>query len=176
MKRYFNNVETLEQLRKQYKELLKKFHPDNGGSEDATKAINVEYDQLFKVLKYKHEHESKSADSSQDTADNAESGYNANMYDWENDTALREVLQKIINFNGIEIDLIGAWIWLDGNTYPYKESLKEYGFRWSKQRHKWYWHDGEFKRHGNNKLSYLDIQKMYGSTSVHTMKRELLEA
>ena len=27
--RYFKNVETLEELRKQYKELLKKYHPDN---------------------------------------------------------------------------------------------------------------------------------------------------
>ena len=39
-KRYFNNPETLEELRKQYKELLKKYHPDNGGSEEVTKAIN----------------------------------------------------------------------------------------------------------------------------------------
>lgn len=26
---YFKNVNTLEELRKQYKELLKQFHPDN---------------------------------------------------------------------------------------------------------------------------------------------------
>lgn len=35
MKKYFKNIETLEQLRKQYKELLKKYHPDNAnGSTD----------------------------------------------------------------------------------------------------------------------------------------------
>lgn len=174
MARYFINVNTLEELRRQYKELLKKFHPDNGGSEEATKALNVEYDQLFKILKDKYE--SNSADSNQNNSSNTESAHSANTYDWENDQALREVLQKIINFNGIEIDLVGAWIWLDGNTYPYKESLKEYGFRWSKQRLKWYWHDGEFRRYGNSKLTYMDIQRLYGSTSVHTMKRELLEA
>lgn len=39
-KKYFNNPETLEVLRKQYKELLKKYHPDNDGSEEAMKAIN----------------------------------------------------------------------------------------------------------------------------------------
>ena len=27
--KYFKNVETLEELRKQYKDLLKKYHPDN---------------------------------------------------------------------------------------------------------------------------------------------------
>lgn len=31
MNKYFNNVNTLEELRKQYKELLKKYPPDNGG-------------------------------------------------------------------------------------------------------------------------------------------------
>ena len=39
---YFKNVNTIEELRKQYKDLLKKFHPDNGGSEEITKAIKVE--------------------------------------------------------------------------------------------------------------------------------------
>ena len=48
---YFKNIETLEQLRKTYKNLLKQEHPDNGGSEEIMKAINVEYEQLFKLLK-----------------------------------------------------------------------------------------------------------------------------
>lgn len=173
MARYFNNASTLEQLRRQYKELLKKHHPDNGGSEEVTKAINAEYDKLFKVLKDRHE--SKSADGNKGTA-GSEKADNANMYDWENDKALREILQKIINFSGIEIDLVGAWIWLDGNTYPYKDSLKEIGFRWSRQRRKWYWHNGEYRRKGNSRLTFVDIQNLYGSTSVHTMQRELLEA
>ena len=41
--RYFKNVETLEELRKQYKELLKKYHPDNpNGSTEATQEVNAE--------------------------------------------------------------------------------------------------------------------------------------
>ena len=59
---YFKNVETLEELRRQYKELLKKYHPDNpDGSTEATQEINSEYDRLFKVLKNRHE--SKTAES-----------------------------------------------------------------------------------------------------------------
>lgn len=46
--KYFNNVNTLEELRKQYKELLKMYHPDNpNGSTKATQEINAEYDGLF---------------------------------------------------------------------------------------------------------------------------------
>ena len=50
---YFKNVNTLEELRKQYKELLKRFHPDcPNGSTEATQEINQEYEKLFKLLKY----------------------------------------------------------------------------------------------------------------------------
>lgn len=51
-KTYFVNVATLEELRKQYKKLIKQYHPDNvGGSDEDMKAINAEYERLFKNLK-----------------------------------------------------------------------------------------------------------------------------
>lgn len=171
MKRYFNNLETLEQLRRQYKELLKKSHPDNGGSEEATKAINVEYNQLFKVLKDKHE--SKSATSNQNNANNAKSDYNAHMYDWENDKALREILQKIINFSGIEIEITGQWIWISGNTYTYKNELKEIGFKLASTKKQWYWHSETFRKRSHKTLSMDDIRNYYGSTKVDTLQMVL---
>lgn len=79
--KYFNNVNTLEELRRQYKELLKKYHPDNPqGSTTATQEINAEYDRLFKVLKDKHENKS---DKTADNTAHKQTSYNANMYDWE---------------------------------------------------------------------------------------------
>lgn len=57
---YFKDVNSLEELRKQYKELLKKYHPDNPqGSTEATQDINAEYDKLFRLLKDKHESKAK---------------------------------------------------------------------------------------------------------------------
>ncbi|MFR5556270.1 MAG: hypothetical protein ACLTKE_05090 [Coprococcus sp.] len=41
MTKYFKNVKSFEELKKQYKELLKKHHPDNGGDVEAMKEINV---------------------------------------------------------------------------------------------------------------------------------------
>lgn len=157
---YFKNVETLEELRKQYKELLKKYHPDNpSGSTEATQAINAEYDKLFKVLKDRHE-------SKQTNTDGAKADFNNYKYDFEADEKLREVLQKIISFANINIEIVGCWLWVDGNTYEYKDTLKALGFKWAREKKKWYFHTEAFRKRSKRKLSMDDIRSYYGSTEV----------
>lgn len=167
---YFKNVKTLEELRRQYKELLKKHHPDNGGMVSEMQEINAEYDSLFKVLKDKHE---QSADNSMN---NAGSRNTDSAYDWENDKALREILQKIICFDGIEIEIIGQWIWVSGNTFAHKAELKETGFKWASQKKQWYWKSETYQKKSHKALSMDDIRNYYGSTRVQTMRMGLLEA
>ena len=48
--KYFENIKNLEELRKEYKKLVKKNHPDMGGSEEEMKIINVEYEKALKDL------------------------------------------------------------------------------------------------------------------------------
>lgn len=166
---YFKNVNTLEELRKQYKELLKQYHPDNpNGSTEATQAINAEYDRLFKVLKDKHE-------SKQTSTDGAKADFNANKYDYEADEKLREVLQKIINFTNINIEIVGCWLWVDGDTYQYRNELKEIGFKWASEKKKWYFHTDPFRKRSKRKLSMDDIRNLYGSTEVQTEQRKQLK-
>lgn len=166
---YFKNVNTLEKLRKQYKELLKQYHPDNpNGSTEATQAINAEYDKLFKQLKNKHE-------SKQTSTDGAKADFNANKYDFEADEKLREVLQKIINFANINIEIVGCWLWVDGNTYEYKNTLKALGFKWAREKKKWYFHSEVFRKRSKRKLSMDDIRNLYGSTEVQTEERKQLK-
>ena len=51
MHKWFKGITTVEELRKKYRELLKKYHPDNPeGSVEITQEINNEYDRLFADL------------------------------------------------------------------------------------------------------------------------------
>jgi hypothetical protein len=48
---------------------------------------------------------------------------------------------------GVEISLIGVWVWVTGETKPHKESLKELKLRWHSGREAWFfaakpWHGG----------------------------------
>ena len=170
MNKHFENISTLEELRMQYKELLKLHHPDNGGILEIMQEINAEYDRLFKILKNQHENNYSSDNSS------AENNYSNMKYDFAEDEKLREMLNKIIHFDSIDIELVGAWIWLSGNTYSCKKELKEFGFKWASQKKMWYWHSESFRKKSRKTLSMDDIRNYYGSTKVQTDSRVLLEA
>lgn len=167
MNKYFENIRTLEELRKQYKELLKLHHPDNGGNLETMQEINAEYDKLFKILK--DQHESWNADTASTKSD-----YSNMKYDFAEDEKLREMLNKIIHFDGIDIELVGAWIWVAGNTYAHKKELKELGFRWASQKKMWYWHSEAFRKRSRKTLSMDDIRNFYGSTSVKNADKMVL--
>ena len=52
---YFENVKCVEELKKQYFALAKKYHSDiTGGSDDKMKELNNEYADLYKVYKDIH--------------------------------------------------------------------------------------------------------------------------
>ena len=167
MNKYFNNNNTKEKLRKQYKELLKQHHPDNGGNVSDMQEINSEYDRLFKILK--NQHESNKANSNNTNAD-----YNNMKYDFAEDEKLREMLNKIIHFKGIDIELVGAWIWVSGNTYSCKKELKELCFKWASQKKMWYWHSEAFRKKSCKTLSMDDIRSYYGSTNVKNTNKMVL--
>lgn len=160
--KYFKNISTLEELRKQYKDLLKKYHPDNAnGSTEATQDINNEYDKLFKLLKKEHDSKTKNSTYKEKTS------YSNMKWDITEDEKLREMLSKIIHFKGITIEIVGNWIWCF-DSYGYRKELKELGFEFSYNKKAWYYHTEAFRKKSNKKLSMNDIRNYYGSTEVQT--------
>ena len=148
--KYFTNVRTLEELRKEYKRLVKQYHPDNGGDTETVKEINAEYDKMFKIL------ENGSA--------------NKKDFDIDLDAAIREAINNIINLN-VNIEICGTWIWISGNTYKVKEELKAAGFKWCSNKKMWSWHFGVYARKGNKKTDMAYIRNKYGSQIIKSENR-----
>lgn len=152
--KYFKNVNTLEELRKEYKKLLKKYHPDNaGGSEEATKEINNEYEKLFDILK------------NQSSSQKEKEQFNAKM-----DEAFRDILNQIIDLD-VDVEIIGTWIWVGGNTYAIKETLKRLGFNWIGKRKMWAWHEEEYTKRRNSNKTLDELRSYYGSEVIKQGKK-----
>ena len=149
MMKWFKNVTTVEELRKEYRRLLKLYHPDNeNGSVEVTQEINAEYDRLFTILSKETQSDSQSYTYNKD----------------DENKAFKEVLNHIIHINA-DIEIIGSWLWVHGG-YEYRELLKSIGFKYAPKKKSWCWHYGEYRRYHNKEVSLNEIRMKYGSQSV----------
>lgn len=78
---------------------------------------------------------------------------------------LETTMEALKEIKGVDVELCGTWLWIDGNTYEAKEQLKALGCRWSRNKKRWYWHDGK-RKWGNGKTHMEDIRAKYGSEWV----------
>ncbi|GFI19261.1 chaperone protein DnaJ [Lachnospiraceae bacterium] len=154
--KWFQGITALKELRKKYRRLAVKHHPDNGGSENDIKEINAEYDILFK--KMKNDFEQK------DTYKNA-TDKQKQSYDWQKDAQIRETLMQLSRFRDITVEVIGVWIWVS-DCCPYRKELKALGFRWARQKQMWYKHFDDYHRFSSRPASMNYIRNKYGSVEI----------
>lgn len=79
---------------------------------------------------------------------------------------LRETLEAVRDLPEIHAEIIGTWLWIDGNTFPVKEKLKAAGFRWSHNRRKWYYSESAGAKYcRSSKKDFEEIRKQYSATA-----------
>ena len=158
--KYFKNVGTLEELRKQYKTLLKKHHPDCGGSEETTKEIIAEYERIFKELEKGDKY---------DRNDSKATEAHKTTYDAKVDAELRAAIERIIHFEGLKIEIVGYWLYVSGQTWAVKEELKSAHYWWSPSKKVWYWGGSDdFKPNGSRGHTMSRNRAKYGSEIIET--------
>jgi len=149
--KYFDQIQTLTELKIAYKKLAQAFHPDNGGDIEIMKAINNEYDNMFKRLKDNYNTQAK---------ENNEHETN------EMPEQYRDIIIKVMNLKNLDIELIGSWIWVSGDTLTHKEILKSNGFMWASAKKMWYWRPEEYKTYSRKTKDITDIRNKYGSQKI----------
>ena len=137
MTNYFESVQSIDELKKEYKRLARKNHPDVGGDTEVMKEINRQYEEAFKAL----------------NTDNK----------FQMSDGFREVIDAIINLEEINIEICGQWLWISGNTYAVKSELKTAGFMWASKKQMWYWRPEEAACHGKKGADMESIREKYGS-------------
>jgi len=142
--KWFNGINTIEELKKAFRALVKKNHPDVGGNEQDMKDINNEYEIMFAYIE-KHGGQSK----------------NHSVND-----GFREAMEKVIDLEGLNIEICGSWIWLSGNTYPYKAVIREAGFRWGAKKKMWFWHSETETSNNRKTMSMDNIRSLHGSEVI----------
>ena len=155
---FFTNCFTEAEIKARYRDLCKQHHPDLGGNEETMKAVNLAYeDRLRGEFR-------KSMDN-----DRAEQ-----TVDLEREVAAK--VAEIIRLQGIIIELVGRWIWVTGDTFSVKDTLKAAGLFWASKKRAWYWHKPEDTCSSRAGRSLEDIKAKYGSVVLPGVKRAYLTA
>jgi curved DNA-binding protein CbpA len=147
--KYFTHCTSLEDLKKEYRRLTMLHHPDRGGDTATMQEINNEHDELFKVLQHKHNTTHDEKHQSTETPEE-----------------FRNIVNVLLNLEGVSVELCGSWLWISGNTFAYKDTLKANGCRWSSTKKMWYWrHKEDSDYWSRGKKTIEQIRFKYGSTT-----------
>ncbi len=144
---------TPQKVKKAFHEAAKKYHPDvNPAGEEMMKVVN----SAFEVLKdYEGIIEAEQGDD---------------LYP----EALNAALMAIISIIGIKIEICGAWVWVTGDTFKHKATLKENGFKYASKKKAWHFRPENWKSRSRGKSSMEEIRAKYGSATPKANYRNRL--
>lgn len=154
-------IKDIDNLKKEYFKLAKKYHPDAGGTTSQFQQLQAEYEKMFKAL----------LNGSTFTT---EQKNNETVID----KAIRDIIDAIVNYEGIDIELIGKWLWVGsttmGFTTPMYNALKSAGLTYLKKAGKPYmvYKGIESKSKGGTTMD--EIKKKYGVQKFEANKLKKL--
>jgi len=149
MNNFFRDCRTLEEIKNAYRKLVREHHPDLGGDEEVMKALNFAYEQAIRSGRFAEE-------------------MNRTKTNIDQESAFRDILERLIVLQGLVLEICGSWLWVTGNTYHYKDFLKEHGLKWASKKKAWFWRPDDAKVRTRGELSMDDIRWRHGSQIITT--------
>lgn len=172
IKNKMNTIENIGELKKFYFQLAKQYHPDTGysGSDELIKMINNIYADRFEELKNTRDF----------TYDKDKKEYKTKDT-WKNEDSsiFQDIISKIVHIPDIELEIVGYWLWISGETKPYRSIFKDLKCEWHTKKQMWYWYPKDTKSkykstsHGNT--DHESVKAKYGCQKVHKSTTLALE-
>ena len=129
-----------EDVKRAYRTAAMKYHPDrNPAGAEMMKIVNAAYDVL------------KDYTGDIEQTEKGEGG------------SYPEALNAVFGLDGLDIEICGAWVWIDGDTYTHRAALKEAGFRFASKKKRWYFRPEDWRSSSRGKFTMEDIRAKYGS-------------
>lgn len=155
---WFNGCINPDMVKKMFRDLAMKHHPDHGGNTRVMQEILEAYESILKSFSGSKFH----------NQNNTEYQYNFS----KKDMIFADKIQEILNLKlaNIIIEVVGSWLWVSGTSKEQKDLFNRngIGLQWSKKQKKWFYNGLLFK--GKRKasgLSYDEIKSKYGSQTVY---------
>lgn len=155
MQNFFQDCETLQQVKDLYRTLAKQYHPDRGGDLVTMQIINNQYSQAIAII-------AKGGKFTQ--AETEAEILKAEAY--------QEAVNKVINLEGIHLELVGSWLWVTGETKQHAAILKSEParFNWAKKKtdfSAWFFRTDQYKTtNRGQKMSLDQIRNKYGTQTI----------
>lgn len=87
----------------------------------------------------------------------------------------KEELKRLKPIEGLEIEIIGKWLWVGGKTLKHKATLNELGMFWSRNKKKWYLPTNRTKAKRRGRFSYEQLRCKFAVNRIKDEK-EILPA
>lgn len=137
----------MDELKSEYRRLVRIHHPDIGGDVSTMQEINSQYESEFSRMK-----------NCEYNGNNAGEGTSEEA--WE----FIKIINALVKIHGITVELCGSWLWISGETMPVKDDLKAAGCRWASKKKMWYWHSQGSAHIGAKRSTSMEkIRSKYGS-------------
>jgi len=145
---FFNGCLSLNEVKQRYLTYACRFHPVKGQDPIQLFMTRMEYHQIPRDPVY----------AFQQCSPDIQADY----------LNFPDVVDKLIGWQ-LEVEMIGSWLWVYGNTYRHREALNQMCFIYEKIKQAWYYRPASYRSFNSNPLSWEKIRALHGRNSSQSI-------